>query len=107
MLLAGPQAKYSHAVEESPFALRPIAAPRRAKPFCSHKRQKIDLARNALNGSSPDSSSANKLEERILSGEFTEEGSKREKLTRPIRKLLAKDSLGPGRAYCETVNMPL
>ena len=38
------------------------------------------------------------LGERILSGEFTEEGSTREKLTRPVRKLLAKDPIGPGSA---------
>ena len=37
------------------------------------------------------------LEERIASGEFDDSGSTKEKLTRPMRKLLAKDSMGPGK----------
>ena len=36
------------------------------------------------------------LNERILSGEFTAEGSTREKLIRPLRRLLAKNKWGPG-----------
>jgi hypothetical protein len=36
------------------------------------------------------------LEDRIASGEFDDSGSTKEKLTRPLRKLLAKDSSGPG-----------
>ena len=36
------------------------------------------------------------LGERILSGEFTDEGSTKERLTRPLRKILAKDPIGPG-----------
>jgi hypothetical protein len=36
------------------------------------------------------------LEERIASGEFDDSGSTKEKITRPVRKLLAKDPLGPG-----------
>jgi beta-ring hydroxylase len=38
------------------------------------------------------------LEERIASGEFDDSSSTKEKLTRPLRKLLAKDVFGPGRA---------
>lgn len=37
------------------------------------------------------------LEERIASGEFDDSGSTKEKLTRPVRKILAKDPLGPGK----------
>lgn len=38
------------------------------------------------------------LEERIASGEFTDAGSTKERLTRPIRRALAKDPVGPGVA---------
>jgi beta-ring hydroxylase len=38
------------------------------------------------------------LEERIASGEFDDSGSTKEKITRPVRKLLAKDPVGPGNA---------
>jgi len=37
------------------------------------------------------------LDARIESGEFTDVGSTKEKLTRPVRKLLANDPLGVGR----------
>ena len=36
------------------------------------------------------------LEDRILSGEFSNQGSTKEKLLRPVRQALAKDPLGPG-----------
>ena len=36
------------------------------------------------------------LDTRIMSGEFTDDGSTKERLTRPIRKVLAKDRGGPG-----------
>ena len=48
------------------------------------------------------------LEDRILSGEFSNQGSTKEKVLRPIRQALAKDPLGPGRfkhpgfAHCTT-----
>jgi len=37
------------------------------------------------------------LDERISSGEFTDKGSTKERLTRPFRQLLARDPIGPGR----------
>eukprot|EP00775_Hariotina_reticulata_P013601 gene13601-13726_t len=37
------------------------------------------------------------LNDRILSGEFTDSGSTKEKLTRPVRKILAQDPVGIGR----------
>ncbi|KAK9917377.1 hypothetical protein WJX75_003717 [Coccomyxa subellipsoidea] len=37
------------------------------------------------------------LDERMASGEFTDRGSTKERLTRPVRKILAKDPVGPGR----------
>ena len=43
--------------------------------------------------------SGGSLDSRILSGEFTDEGSTKEKLTRPLRKALAKDPLGPGAPH--------
>lgn len=36
------------------------------------------------------------LEERIASGQYTDSGSTKEKLTRPIRQALAKDPVGLG-----------
>lgn len=36
------------------------------------------------------------LEDRILSGEFSNQGSTKEKVLRPVRQALAKDPLGPG-----------
>lgn len=39
---------------------------------------------------------ADDLSERILSGEFTDSGSTKEKLTRPVRKFLAQDPVGVG-----------
>ncbi|KAL6779702.1 CYP97A5 [Auxenochlorella protothecoides x Auxenochlorella symbiontica] len=38
------------------------------------------------------------LDSRIASGEFSDTGSTKERLTRPLRKALAKDPIGPGRA---------
>jgi hypothetical protein len=43
-----------------------------------------------------DRKKADDLSERILSGEFTDSGSTKEKLTRPVRKLLAQDPVGVG-----------
>lgn len=42
------------------------------------------------------SPSGSNLDARISSGEFTDAGSTKEKLSRPVRQLLAKDKLGPG-----------
>lgn len=61
------------------------------------RRRLLDLGCSAL--SSPDDSPAEKeldLSERILSGEFTDQGSTREKLTRPLRRILASSNWGPG-----------
>lgn len=43
------------------------------------------------------------INQRILSGEFTDAGSTKEKLTRPIRKALAQDPVGIGKC-CSGVN---
>ena len=45
------------------------------------------------------------LDDRIASGEFDDSGSTKEKLTRPLRKMLAKDPLGPGEACCWPAQM--
>ena len=39
------------------------------------------------------------LDERIASGEFDDSGSTKEKMTRPLRKMLAKEPLGIGTSY--------
>lgn len=38
------------------------------------------------------------LDQRIASGQYSQSGSKKEKLTRPARKWLSKDRIGPGIA---------
>lgn len=38
------------------------------------------------------------LDDRILSGEFSDVGSTKERITRPLRKVLAMDPIGPGAA---------
>ena len=63
----------------------------------SQKRQKLCGATPAV--TRPEDGPAEKeldLGERILSGEFTDAGSTREKLTRPVRRLFAKNKRGPG-----------
>ena len=100
--LAGTQLQTHQPVEAAPLLTRPCTASRRAPAFKSQKRRKLNQIRHANNGSSPEASTSydsGDLGERILSGEFTEEGSTREKLTRPIRKALAKDPIGPGTVF--------
>lgn len=70
------------------------AASRRAQ--AGGRRQQLQVSaqgkeeKNALKKGS--------LDERIASGEFTDAGSTKERLTRPIRRALAKDPVGPGAA---------
>jgi hypothetical protein len=45
-------------------------------------------------------SSLASLEDRIQSGEFTDTGSTKEKMTRPLRKALAQDPTGFGAQWC-------
>jgi hypothetical protein len=45
------------------------------------------------------------LDERIASGEFDDSGSTKEKMTRPLRKLLAKEPLGIGTSCVKEVGM--
>eukprot|EP00877_Chromochloris_zofingiensis_P008598 jgi/Chrzof1/3992/Cz13g16110.t1_CYP97A1[v5.2] len=75
-------------------------APATAKPPCliGNVRRTPPLHRTCA--SSDDPSKAGKstnLDERIFSGEFTDSGSTKERLTRPVRKLLAQDPTGIGR----------
>jgi hypothetical protein len=51
--------------------------------------------RAALAGAS-DPEAASALDDRISSGEFTDAGSTKERISRPVRKFLALDPLGPG-----------
>ena len=41
------------------------------------------------------------LEDRISSGEFSDQGSTKEKLLRPVRQALAKDPFGPGMCFSQ------
>ena len=60
-----------------------MALPRRTRPLVTRTlaKKNSDLS----------------LDERIASGEFDDSGSTKEKMTRPIRKALAKEPLGIGR----------
>ena len=63
------------------------------------KRRRLNQIRSSTNGNRPDPppiDDLGDLGDRILSGEFTDEGSTKERLSRPVRKLLAKDPIGPG-----------
>lgn len=95
----GPQKWGTLSVDSSPLVLRQCSAPGKSAVFKPQKRRRVDVLAQASNGSSPKSSSpetGDALGDRILSGEFTDEGSTKERLTRPVRKFLAKDPIGPG-----------
>lgn len=100
-----------HIFSHLPLALgaRPVSKPDLlASPrYHLHARERRRLAVSvaASNGDGKDASKKSplagrsfgeNLEERIASGEFDDSGSTKEKITRPVRKLLAKDPLGPG-----------
>eukprot|EP00882_Tetradesmus_deserticola_P010948 GHRQ01011581.1.p1 GENE.GHRQ01011581.1~~GHRQ01011581.1.p1 ORF type:complete len:120 (+),score=16.80 GHRQ01011581.1:879-1238(+) len=73
----------------------------RAQAHCSIQslRPRNYVVTAAGNGSvdiEEDQKKGDDLSERILSGEFTDSGSTKEKLTRPVRKLLAQDPVGVG-----------
>eukprot|EP00879_Flechtneria_rotunda_P004614 GHRR01004870.1.p1 GENE.GHRR01004870.1~~GHRR01004870.1.p1 ORF type:complete len:511 (+),score=151.20 GHRR01004870.1:254-1786(+) len=83
----------------------PPATTRNPRGACVHhpvrpatRQTAIPASGNGLNGNGPQQGQkAGSLDERILSGEFTDSGSTKERLTRPIRKFLAKDPVGVGR----------
>ena len=45
------------------------------------------------------------LEDRISSGEFSDQGSTKEKLLRPVRQALAKDPFGPGMCFTHLLRL--
>ena len=66
-------------------------------------KQQQDAARNVMAGRNAVSTEMggkgdfSALQERINSGEYgSAQGSKKERITRPLRKALAKDPIGPG-----------
>lgn len=80
-----------------PGNARGLGAPRRAgaprvRPAAAHTQSCL---RAVLPAARPPAA-GNSLEDRIASGEFTDAGSTKEKLTRPLRRILAKDPVGPG-----------
>lgn len=74
--------------------IRAAAAAPETEPSASPRR--LELV-----GALPADSS---LDERISSGEFTDAGSTKERASRPVRKFLALDPVGPGeiefRLFC-------
>lgn len=81
-------------------------------PKCVPITQQLRSRQHLVAAAIPDDDSTKQQEQpecaedinsRILSGEFTDSGSTKEKLTRPIRKALAQDPLGIGRSqlYCK------
>ena len=73
------------------FGVRPSSSRRPCRP----PRQR-HIGITAAFSSSDDEESAKALEDRIAAGEFTDKGSTKERLTRPLRRALAADPLGPG-----------
>ena len=72
--------------------LRPYRA---AAPLQQRAQRNVRLQPGSVRCGAGDESDSD-LDSRISSGEFTDAGSTKERLTRPIRKLLAKDPVGPG-----------
>jgi len=78
-----------------------------ATPNCVSARQQLRSKRLVVAAAVPQDDStkpeqqeepgADDINQRILSGEFTDAGSTKEKLTRPIRKALAQDPVGIGK----------
>ena len=73
----------------------PLAPMRLVPP--SQARQ-VGTAATGNNGNNGKSKNEMSLDERIASGEFDDSGSTKEKITRPLRKALAKEPFGVGRA---------
>lgn len=71
------------------------------------RRQVTAAAGDTDKRSVPDSSNEDELQKRILSGEFTDSGSTKEKLTRPVRKILAQDPVGVGEWLPHAVSSSL
>lgn len=78
--------------------LQPRVA-RTAKPARHLASRAVPDSNRAANELQP-RRKADDLSERILSGEFTDAGSTKEKMTRPIRKFLAQDPVGIGKRCC-------
>lgn len=78
-----------------------------ATPNCVAARQQLRSKRLVVAAAAPEDNGtkpkqqeepeADDINQRILSGEFTDAGSTKEKLTRPIRKALAQDPVGIGK----------
>ena len=61
----------------------------------------VMAGRNAVSTEMGGKGNFSTLQERINSGEFgSRQGSKKERITRPLRRALAKDSVGPGASTC-------
>lgn len=73
---------------------QPIAHARVSAPEAGRRRPRCVVACAAGDKDSKDAMDS--LAERIASGQYSQSGSKKEKLTRPARKLLSKDRIGPG-----------
>ncbi|KAL4447666.1 hypothetical protein ABPG75_004885 [Micractinium tetrahymenae] len=81
----------------SSFAGRQLPGGRVSRPAqAAARRQQLVVSAQGKGDKKPEKMSS--LEERIASGEFTDAGSTKERLTRPLRRALAKDPVGPGRA---------
>lgn len=71
--------------------------------FKPQKRQRLGAKLPIVHAVKPETPAIDDLGDlgdRILSGEFTDAGSTREKWSRPVRKFLAKDPIGPGMLLC-------
>ena len=71
-----------------------------SRPHIARSRGDPLVVSAAGDGSDKGKKYGENLDDRIASGEFDDSGSTKEKMTRPLRKMLAKDPLGPGEACC-------
>jgi len=71
-------------------------AEKASAPDAGHAAPPPLSPRAALAGAS-DPEAASALDDRISSGEFTDAGSTKERISRPVRKFFALDPVGPGK----------
>jgi beta-ring hydroxylase len=92
LLLASPSSTSSSAARREPHGRRPIPTIARAEPPSKEEQR----ASNGLGNLFLRDGAGEDLDSRIASGEFSDAGSTKEKVTRPVRKALAQDPTGVG-----------
>eukprot|EP00892_Ulva_mutabilis_P007898 jgi/Ulvmu1/5480/UM023_0016.1 len=83
----------------SALPLQPRAHVRACMPRSGRRHARCVVA--LASGKEDNTDKMDGLAERIASGQYSQSGSKKERLTRPARKLLSKDRVGPGRFFAK------